>query len=471
MPVHGRRYDYATGRGFWEYMAGEHGVITQRVGLIGATGLVVGNVIGIAVFVLAAPLTADAGPSVVLAMMLAGIPLIFSLLTILQLGGAIPVAGGMYVYGSRLVAPFWGFATPWMVVPGVWAGLLFTAHGFAEYLRHFTTLLPHIGLMYLVLVTFLLVNLVGIRIVTQFQLVMVAVLLGGILVFVIPGAFVVDPGAYRPVFPNGFGPFVIAVVSLHFPLRGFSMIIEIGEEIENPAQNIPRVLVLSAVISLTLLVGIVAIFVGVLGWQGVDRIDAAIAEAAGTFLPSPLVALVVVAALLGSLTSINTTFASYSRSIMRAARDDVIPNDFALLHDRFDTPHRSVLLLGVPPLALVPITPSPVVLSIALSLAILFAVFVGGLALWNLPRIFPQRYEYSIYRLPMPVLRVTAVGSALSAVLLWVALLTELPWIGGVVFGWLLLGWLMFRWRVRRFRARGIDLPERMQSLHDHESA
>jgi APA family basic amino acid/polyamine antiporter len=452
-------------------MSSEHGVIDQRVGLVGATGLVVGNVVGIAIFVLAAPLTADAGPSVVLAMLLAGVPLVFSLLTILQLGGAIPVAGGTYVYGSRLVTPFWGFATPWMVVPGVWAGLLFTAHGFAEYVRHFVTAVPHEGLMYLVLGLFLLVNLVGIRIVAQVQLAMVAVLLVGMLAFVVPGAFHVEAGNYTPVLPNGYGPFVVAVVSLHFPLRGFSMLIEIGEEIEEPAANIPRVLVLSAAIGLSLMVALLAVFVGVAGWGGVDGLDAAVAAVAGEFLPAPLVALVVVAALLGSLTSVNTTFASYSRTIMRAARDDVVPEPLAVLNGRFETPHRSVLLLGVPPLLLVPVTPSPVVLSIALSLAILFAVFVGGLALWNLPKVFPQRYGYSLYRLPMPLLRVTAVGSVVSALLLWAALLTQLPWIGAVVFGWLVLGWVVYRWRVRRFRARGVDLPERMRTLHDHESA
>lgn len=451
-------------------MSSAHGVIDQRVGLVGATGLVVGNVIGIAIFVLAAPLAAEAGPSVVLAMLLAGVPLVFSLLSILQLGGAIPVAGGTYVYGSRLVAPFWGFATPWMVVPGVWAGLLFTAHGFAEYVGYFLPL-PHTALMYAILSLFLLVNLVGIRVVAWLQLAMVAVLLVGMLAFIVPGARYVDAGNFTPTFPNGVGPFVVAVVSLHFPLRGFSMLIEIGEEIESPARNIPRVLVLSAVIGLSLMIALLAVFVGVAGWRGVDELDAAVAAIAGTFLPRPLVFLVVVAALLGSLTSVNTTFASYSRTIMRAARDDVVPEALALLNDRFDTPHRSVLLLGVPPLLLVPITPSPVVLSIALSLAILFAVFVGGLALWNLPKLFPKRYEHSLYRLPMPLLRVTAVGSVVSAVLLWLALLTRLPRVGAVVFGWLCLGWLVFRWRVRRFRARGVDLPERMRKLHEHESS
>ena len=450
-------------------MSTEHGVIDQRVGLVGATGLVVGNVIGIAIFVLAAPLAADAGPSVVLAMLLAGIPLIFSLLSILQLGGAIPVAGGTYVYGSRLVAPFWGFATPWMVVPGVWAGLLFTAHGFAEYVGFFVPL-PQEGLMYGILILFLLINVVGIRVVAWLQLAMVAALLAGMLVFIVPGVFYVDSANFTPVFPRGLDPFIVAVVSLHFPLRGFSMLIEIGEEIESPAKNIPRVLVLSAAIGLTLMVALLAVFVGVGGWRGVDSLNAAVAAVAGTFLPRPLVAVVVVAALLGSLTSVNTTFASYSRTIMRAARDDVVPETFAFLNDRYETPHRSVLLLGVPPILLVPVTPSPVVLSIALSLAILFAVFVGGLALWNLPKLFPQRYEYSLYRLPMPVLRVTAVGSVVSAVLLWVALLTELPWIGFVVFGWLCFGWVVFRLRVRRFRAQGVDLPERMRRLHDHES-
>lgn len=450
-------------------MSTEHGVINQRVGLFGATGLVVGNVIGIAIFVLAAPLAAAAGPSVVLAMLLAGVPLVFSLLSILQLGGAIPVAGGTYVYGSRLVAPFWGFATPWMVVPGVWAGLLFTAHGFAEYVGYFLPI-PQVWLMYAILLAFLAVNVVGIRVVAWLQMAMVAVLVAGILAFVVPGAFFVDVSNFTPAFPRGLDPFVVAVISLHFPLRGFSMVIEIGEEIENPAKNIPRVLVLSAAIGLTLMVALLAVFVGVAGWRGVGELDAAVAAVAGTFLPRPIVALVVVAALLGSLTSVNTTFASYSRTIMRAARDDVIPGTLARLNGRFETPHRSVLLLGVPPILLVPVTPSPVVLSISLSLAILFAVFVGGLALWNLPKLFPQRYEYSLYKLPMPVLRVTAAGSVLSAVLLWVALLTELPWIGAVVFGWLCLGWVVFRLRVRRFRRDGVDLPERMRRLHDHES-
>ncbi|QLD89707.1 hypothetical protein HWV07_11990 [Natronomonas salina] len=49
--------------------------------------------------------------------------------------------------------------------------------------------------------------------------------------------------------------------------------------------------------------------------------------------------------------------------------------------------------------------------------------------------------------------------------------MTELPWIGAVVFGWLCVGWAVFRWRVRRFRRQGVDLPERMRRLHDHESA
>jgi APA family basic amino acid/polyamine antiporter len=447
----------------------DHGVIDRRVGLVGGTGLVVGNVIGIAIFVLAAPLSADAGPSVVVSMLVAAVPLVFSLLTILQLGGAIPVAGGTYVYGSRLVAPFWGFATPWMVVPGVWAGLLFTAHGFADYAGYFLAL-PLETMMYAILAAFLAVNVLGIRIVAWLQVGMVGVLLAGMLAFIVPGALAADPSNFTPVFPAGVGPFVVAVVALHFPLRGFNMVIEIGEEIEDPARNIPRVLVLSAVIGVTLMVALLAVFVGVAGWREVGDLDAAVARVAGGFLPRPLVALVALSALLGALTSVNTTFASYSRTIMRAGRDDVVPASLARLNDRFGTPHRAVLLLGVPPLVLVPVTPSPVVLSVALSLAILFAVFVGGLALWNLPKRFPQRYEHSLYRLPMPVLRVTAVGSVCSAVLLWVALVWRLPRVGAVVFGWLCVGWVVYRLRVRRYRARGVDLPERMRRLHDHES-
>ncbi|MDY7081914.1 MAG: amino acid permease, partial [Halobacteria archaeon] len=81
------------------------------------------------------------------------------------------------------------------------------------------------------------------------------------------------------------------------------------------------------------------------------------------FLPSSVVVFIVVGAVLTIATTINTAFTVYSRTIMRAARDGIIPDVFARLHSRFDTPYVSILVLGIPPLLLFPFRPSVTVLS------------------------------------------------------------------------------------------------------------
>lgn len=453
-----------------------HGIIDSEVGLIGATVLIVGNVIGVSAFVLPGELAGAAGPSVLLAMVAATVPLLFGILMSLQLGSAIPVAGGSYVYASRLVGPFWGFLLPWIAIPGVWAGMLFIGIGFAEYtswVAEAVTFVPQVNellLVYALLIPFIVLNVLGIRMVAIVQFLMVATIVAGMVAFIVPGAFQVETANFTPWFPQGYGEFVVAVVAMYFPLRGFRLVVELGEEMKQPAKNIPRVLALSAVIALSLLIGLVAVLVGTTDWRVLGGMDGAhVARVSLEMLPTPLVALVVAAAAMGALTSINMTYTAYSRILMRAARDDIIPSPLARIHDRWDSPYVAVVVLGVPPLVVAPVSPGPDTLAIALSLAILFGLAVGGVSLWNLPKTFPQRYEHSLYRLPPLVLKATAVGAVISAALLWVLLAGQIPAMVGVLLGWGVLGYVFYRWRLRRYEAKGVDLRSRMRRLHDNE--
>ncbi|SDQ59129.1 APC family permease [Natronobacterium texcoconense] len=453
----------------------EHRLIDTQVGVIGATVLIIGNVIGVSAFVLPGPLAGDAGPGVIVALLLALIPLVFGILMSLQLGSAIPVAGGSYVYASRLVGPFWGFLLPWITIPGVWAGMLFIGLGFAEYVDFvaenisFVPSVPELALVYALLVPFIVLNVLGIRMVAIVQFTMVSLIVVGMIAFIVPGAFAIDAANYTPLFPEGAGPVIVAIVSLYFPLRGFRLVVELGEEMKNPAENIPRVLGLSAAVSLSLLIGLVVVLVGTTNWQQLGGMDAAVAQVSLGSFPAPLTGLVLVAAAMGALTSINMTYTAYSRLLMRAARDDIIPSPIARVHRRFNSPHVAVLLLGIPPLVVAPVSPGTVTLSVALSLTILFGLAVAGVALWNLPKAFPQRYEHSLYRLPPWLLKFVAAGAVVSAGFLWVLVSTQLPEMVAVLVGWLVLGYVFYRVRIRRFAQRGVDLEERMARLHENE--
>lgn len=447
----------------------DYATIDDQVGLLGGTVLLVGTVIGIAVFLLPGELIGEAGPSITLALALTAIPMTFAVLTLLQLGGAIPVAGGLYVYGSRLVGPFWGFLAIWLMVPTIWAVFLFGALGFADFVRFFVDV-PAEFLMMGILAAFLLLNLKGITIVTQVQLLMVVGIILGMLAFIVPGSAHVDVGNYQPMFPGGVEPFVVAMVSLYIPFQGFTMIIELGEELENPVKNIPRVLGLGMVIAVLLSLGLVAVFAGVADFQTLGAYEgAAVAEAALLFLPDWAAAGVALAAILGAFTSFNALLTSYSRTIMRAARDGLLPERFAAIHPNTGVPYWAVVVLGLPPILLVPVSPGAVTLSVFLGLILLFANMVSGVALWRLPTVFPQRYEFSIYKLPMPVLKATAVGLVFFSALFWLAILSELPQIIGVIVALILIGYAVYWLRVRSYAKEGVDLKARMALLDKHE--
>ncbi|WP_339103052.1 APC family permease [Haloterrigena salinisoli] len=455
----------------------EHGIIDTEVGVIGATVLIIGNVIGVSAFVLPGPLAGDAGPGIIFALLLALIPLTFGILMSLQLGSAIPVAGGSYVYASRLVGPFWGFLLPWITIPGVWAGMLFIGLGFAEYAGFvadniaFIPSIPDLALIYGLLIPFIVLNVLGIKMVAIVQFMMVSLIVVGMSAFIVPGAFIVDAENYTPLFPYGGGEVIVAIVSMYFPLRGFRLVVELGEEMENPAENIPRVLTLSAAISLSLLVGLVVVLIGTTDYEALGGMEAAVAEVSLQNFPDALTALVLLAAAMGALTSINMTYTAYSRLLMRAGRDDIIPSAIARIHDRYDSPYVAVLLLGIPPLLVAPFSPGTVTLSVALSLTILFGLAVAGVALWNLPKSYPDRYQRSLFKLPPWLLRVTAAGSIVSAVFLWVLVSTQLPVMVAVLAGWMALGYVFYRARIAYFEKRDIDLEGRMTQLHESERA
>ena len=448
---------------------GDVSIIGKKIGVIGAVALVVGNAISVTMFLLPAHLMEDGvGPSIVPAVVVAAVPMIFGVIVMIQLGAAIPVAGGGYLYPSRLVGPFWGFTIPWLVVPTIWFGLFYTAYGFAEYVRFFFDV-PLELLIGLVLVAFVLLNLRGIRIVTTVQFALVAVIVAGMLAFILPGAFYIEPGNYTPMFPEGYGPFVVALISLFIGMYGFNLAIDIGEELENPERNVPRVLIYSVAVGMSLMIGIVVVAVGVMHWSDLAGLEAGIAMVALEFMPWWGGGFVALAAVVGGITTVNTLLVTYSREIMRAGRDELFPSSLAKLHPKHQSPQRAVLLLGVPALLIIPFSPPPTLLAPGLGLVLLYAFFLLAVAAWRLPGLFPERYESATVRLPPVALKLIAVGGALSTVVFWVLLVSQLPWMGALILGWVVLGYPVFRYRTVQLEREGTDLRRRLTHLDEHE--
>lgn len=449
----------------------DYKVVDRRIGLLGGTVLLVGTVIGMSVFLLPGALIGEAGPSIALALIVAAFPATFSILMLLQLGGSLPVAGGIYVYLSRLVSPAWGFIGLWMVMPAIWFALLFTAIGFAEFTNVLLPVdVPQPVLVISVLAAFMLLNLRGITLVTTVQFAMVALILLGGAVFVTAGVPQVELSNFQPLFPEGAEPFITAVVAMFIPFQGYSMIVELGEELEDPVRNIPRVLVLGMGIAFLLSLLLIAVF------AGLDRYDVlagyetgGVARAATDYISPTVGVVVALAAILGAFTTLNAMITSYSRTLMRAGRDEVFSPRLAEISERAQVPQNAVIALGVPPMLLAPFQLPLVTISVLLAMSMLFSTFVTAFALWNLPKRFPEAYRNSIYRLPMPVLRATSIGAAMTSALVWLAMASQGATVVLIITVFVLVGFGYYRYLCHRAQRNGFDLKARLTMLDEHE--
>ena len=442
-------------------------LLPDRVGLLAVLALVVGNAISVPIYVLSGPLAGRAGPSVVLAVVLAAIPAGFVVLYNALLGSAMPVAGGLYVYISRLTSPFWGFLVPFTLPLVVWASLLVTATGFAEYTRYLVDL-PSTALIVGLLLLVLVINIAGLRIVAQFQILFVVALAAALLVFIVPGATAVNPANYADPFPD-LGGFGLASVAMFYPFLGFGLLVELGEEIDDPGRTIPLALFGGVVIVAAVYVALTAVLVGVVPWTELGNAND-LAVVSERFLPPWGPSVVAAGALFAVVTSVSTALLTASRTIMRAARDGILPRPLSRVHPRFGTPHYALLVLGVPPFLLVPLADELIGLSVFIGLASLTAYFFCAIGLWNLPDEFPDHYENAAFRLRRyRGLLFAVVAGALATASFWVVTLVRQPVVGVVLVGWFLVGYGYYRYRLGKVDAASMYAT--MTSLDDHEQA
>lgn len=468
----------------------DYKLINEQVGVWSAVALLVGTAMGMSIFIVPTQMLAQAGPSITIAVLCAILPMILGVLMLLQLGGALPVSGGIYVYGSRLIGPYWGIIGVAVPVLAVWSYLLFAAIGFTQYLNGILAAVagaeaPAMLIIWAVIGAFLVLNYVGIRIVAKVQIAMVLFFLAALLVFTLGMAPSVETSNFTPIFPEelfagSMAPLLLAIIALYTPFQGFGMIIEMGEEIKDPVTNIPRVLAIGMGIVAATSMAAVVVLAGAVPWQEaiVDGRPVEGGFFAVSTLPDGASLVIALGALVAGATTINALFTSYSRTVMRAARDEIIPDYLAGVHDRFNTPNRAIVLLAIPPLLAAPfvdffesITPVEFLdwLVVVVIVGILMLFIIGGIALWNLPKVFPKRYEYSIYKLPMPLLRVVAVGNVIVSFVFIIFIVSSAPTALLFFVGWLALVTAAYFYRIRAYEKKGENLKDQMALLHKHE--
>ncbi|MBN1219265.1 MAG: amino acid permease [Anaerolineae bacterium] len=343
--------------------------LSRDLSLFDITMIGVGAMIGAGIFVLTGIAAGAAGPALILSFALNGIVTIFTAMVYAELGSSIPEAGGGYLWVKEGLPGPNAFLAGWMSwFAHAVAGSLY-ALGFGSYLTLVLSQVNlslaglegeflHKALAVLIIGVFLYINfrgssetgLVG-NIVTVLKVVVLAI-------FVVSGLWAIfhNPdylNKFQNFTPNGFGGILTAMGLTFIAFEGYEIIVQAGEEVKNPRQNIPKAVFLSLVIVVPIYMLVAFVAIGAVNpetniptyqWLS-QHAELGVAEAARQFMPFGTI-LLLIGGLLSTMSALNATTFSSTRVSFAMGRDKNLPNAFATVHPYTRTPHIALILSG-----------------------------------------------------------------------------------------------------------------------------
>jgi APA family basic amino acid/polyamine antiporter len=324
--------------------------LPRRLGLIDATLIVVGIVIGSGIFLLPNLIARNlpSASAIIGVWIVAGILSYFGALAYAELGAMMPDTGGQYVYLREAYGEWCAFLCGWVfalaAVPG---GIAFLAVGFAIYLDHFIPLSPGMRTaVALALVCGLsLINAIGVREGVWVQRIFTSLKIAGLLLVI--GAAVFAPassgaaGAQAPLTYAGFG---IAMSACLMAYNGWSYVSFVAGEVKRPERNLPASLALGMGVVMALYVSANLAYLHVMTIPEIaatERVGAAVAERVMGPSGAAMLSMVVLLSIVGA---INGCILAGARIPFAQARDGLFFASFGKIHPRFETPAFAIAM-------------------------------------------------------------------------------------------------------------------------------
>jgi basic amino acid/polyamine antiporter, APA family len=323
-----------------------HQQLRRRLGVIDATSIGLGSMLGAGVFVVFSPAADLAGNFLVLAVLLAGAVAYCNAVASAELAARYPASGGTYLYGRKRLGEWPGFLAGWGFVSGKSASCAAMALTFGHYVA------PDYAVPVAVaaVVALTVVNMFGITrtaLLTRVLLCLVLATLVFVAVAAVVGPHPTGPasGAEGPV-AGGPGGVLPAAGLMFFAFAGYARIATLGEEVKDPARTIPRAILAALGTAFVIYLGLALLLQshlpdGRLAATDVPLLDAVLHSrlAAG----APLVQAGAAAASLGALLALIT---GVGRTTLAMARERDLPAALATVGGRHMVPFVAELAVA-----------------------------------------------------------------------------------------------------------------------------
>jgi len=288
---------------------------------------------------------------------------------------------------------------------------------------------------------------VGIKESARANNIMVALKLVILLFFIGVGAAYIQPENWSPFLPNGFAGVWTGASLVFFAFIGFDAVSTTAEECRQPSRDMPVGIIGSLAICTIVYVATAVVLTGMQSWRalGVANPLGAALEQTGLNWAAGIVSLGAVV----SMTAVILVFQlGQPRIFFAMARDGLLPQYFARVHPRYQTPHITTVWTGVAVAATAAVTNLNEIVELC-NIGTLFAFLLVSAGVIILRHTDPHRAR--AFKTPW-VPWVPLVGMVMCAYLM-----LGLPWVTWIRFGlWLVAGlglYFLFGYRHSRLRA------------------
>jgi APA family basic amino acid/polyamine antiporter len=446
-----------------------------ELGLLDATMIGMGAMIGAGIFVLTGLAAEIAGPAAILVFALNGAVTAFTGLSYAELASAIPKSGGGYAFVREVFDDLPSFLMGWMLwFAYMIAGALYAlgfAPNFLELLHVYGVVAPpdevgalavpvldaavpaSVGLAFVAVLGLVSLNAVSTAASGSVETIFTIIKVSILGVFVAFGVFspMFSTAEFQPLFPGGkTATAILPAMGLTFiAFEGYDLITTVTEEVENPRENIPKAIFVSLAVTVLVYLAVVSVAIGTLGAQGLAEAgEAGIAQAATEFMPSnlPVIrnggAVIVFGAVFSTLTALNAVVIASSRVAFSMGREGQLLASIGRIHHRFGTPFVAIVASAVVMLASV-VLPTQSAGNMSSLFFLLSFIVVNG-AVIRLRRERPDmRRPYEMPYYPVPPVMGILLNLVLTGVLIVYLVRTD-PLALALSVGWILLGALAY---------------------------
>ena len=383
-------------------------------------GIAVGQIIGAGIMSMMGVAIAMTGRSANLAFMLSAVFTMCTFFPSIFITSCIRMRGGMYTQMAIFAGDkFAGYYSVVYFITNM--SLAMYALSFAEYAL---ALLPSGGsekvIALIVGTLFFILNYFGVDLMAKIQNLLVIVLVFSLGIFAVFGMPSVDLATYFSnadgmFLTDGIPGFLTATAYLGFATGGATVILGVSAECKNPTKDIPFVIIVSTC-AVAVLYGFVAtVASGVLPTEQV--MNQPLTLVAQQILPTPLYILFIVGGAMFALaTTLNSQIMSCTKPVMQSCEDGWFPTSLATL-SKFKTPYKILIIYYI--ILVVPILLDLEIAQISSIVQILG--YVNNLILtttaMKLPKMFPEAWEKSAFRVPTPVFNALMIVTCIAIVI------------------------------------------------------